>query len=110
MPAETQNLVRLDSAKQTLMKHFLGWQCRLRQIACREGDGRPTEGMRPTMSVAGSEVGRITVVLNKLPEHAKTAEFRQMVRRTHEPLDRWEAAMKMFQGDYFQKPSPSATN
>ena len=86
------------------MQHFVGWQCRLRQLAAREGDGRPTDGMRPELEVDGRGLGRVTVVLNRLPEHAMLAELRFIVQRTQEPLERWEAAMQLFQGTYFQQP------
>lgn len=104
MEADATKLVRLDGAKLVLMHHFVGWQCRLRQLAAREGDGRPTAGMRPEVEAGGRELGRITVVLNRLPGHALLAELRFAVQRTPEPLERWEAAMRLFQGTYFQQP------
>ena len=52
----------------------------------------------------GRGLGRVTVVLNRLPEHAMLAELRFIVQRTQEPLERWEAAMQLFQGTYFQQP------
>jgi hypothetical protein len=104
MGAEAGKLVRLDGAKLVLMHHFVGWQCRLRQLTAREGDGRPSEGMRPEVEIDGTERGRITVVLNRLPEHAMLSELRFAVQRTQEPLERWEAAMRLFQGTYFQQP------
>ena len=57
MQAEGEKLVRLDSAKLALMQHFVGWQCRLRQLAAREGDGRPTDGMRPELVLDGRRAG-----------------------------------------------------
>lgn len=104
MTGEAGKLVRLEAARLVLMQHFVGWQCRLRQLAVREGDGRPTEGMRPLVELHGREAGRITVVLNRLPEHALLSELRFIVQRTPEPLERWEAAMRLFQGTYFQQP------
>jgi hypothetical protein len=104
MGAEAGKLVRLDGAKLVLMHHFVGWQCRLRQLAAREGDGRPSEGMRPELEAGGRRLGRITVVLNRLPEHALLPELRFTVQRTQAPLERWEAAMRLFQGSYFQQP------
>ena len=104
MTGAAGKLVRLEAARLVLMQHFVGWQCRLRQLAMREGDGRPTEGMRPVVELRGRELGRITVVLNRLPEHALLAELRFTVQRTPEPLERWEAAMRLFQGIYFQQP------
>src|SRR5215213_6087774 len=104
MQDEAGMLARLEGAKLRLMQHFVGWQCRLRQLAAREGDGRPTEGMRPEVAIDGRPIGRVTVVLNRLPEHALLAELRFIVQRTQEPLERWEAAMRLFQGSYFQQP------
>ncbi len=104
MQADGGKLVRLEAARLVLMQHFIGWQCRLRQLAVREGDGRPTEGMRPAVELRGRDAGRVTVVLNRLPEHAQLAELRFIVQRTPEPLERWEAAMRLFQGAYFQQP------
>jgi hypothetical protein len=60
--------------------------------------------MRPAVQLGERELGRITVVLNRLPEHAMVAELRFIVQRTQEPLERWEAAMRLFQGTYFQQP------
>lgn len=104
MQANGNKLVRLETAKLVMMQHFIGWQCRLRQLAARESDGRPTEGMRPELVVDGRSLGRITVVLNRMPEHAMVSEMRHIVQRTAEPLERWEAAMRLFQGGYFQQP------
>ena len=104
MQAEGSKLVRLEAAKLALMQHFVGWQCRVRQLAMREGDGRPTDGMRPELEVGGRSLGPITVVVNRLPEHGAIAELRFIVQRTQEPLERWEAAMRLFQGSYFQQP------
>jgi hypothetical protein len=104
MPSEASSLVRLEATKLALMRHFVGWQCRLRQLSAREGDGRPTDGMRPELELDGRTLGRITVVLNRLPEETQLSEFRFIVQRTQEPLERWEAAMRLFQGTYFQLP------
>jgi hypothetical protein len=104
MDEESGRLIRLDGAKLVLRQHFLGWQCRLRQLSAREGDARPTAGMRPELEVAGRGLGPITVVLNRLPEHALLSELRFIVQRTAEPVERWEAAMRLFQGSYFQEP------
>jgi hypothetical protein len=104
MQPEAGKLVRLEGARVRLMQHFVGWQCRLRQLAARDGDGRPTEGTRPELALDDRPMGRVTVVLNRLPEHALLAELRFTVQRTQEPLERWEAAMRLFQGSYFQQP------
>ena len=40
-------MVRPDRASEKLRDRFLHWQCRIRQIAMRRHDGRPTSGMTP---------------------------------------------------------------
>jgi hypothetical protein len=98
------NVVRLEAAEDALRRAFLGWQCRIRQLAVRDHGGRPTPGMRPLLEVAGQRVGPITVVLNKEDGGATTAQFRFMVQRTHDPLERYEAAMRNLAAAYYQRP------
>ena len=98
------NVVRLEVAQEALRGAFLGWQCRIRQIAVREHGGRPTPGMRPVLEVAARRVGPITVVLNKRDGDKTTSQFRFMVKRTHDPLERYEAAMRHLAAAYYQRP------
>ena len=97
-------VIRLEAARDKLRNHFLGWQCRLRQLAMREEEGRPTSGMRPEITVAGDAepLGSITVLIHKRDSTETTAEFRHMVRRTHDPAERREAALKTLRSAYFQ--------
>jgi hypothetical protein len=44
----------MDPAEQ--YQSFISWQCRLRKLAMRERDGRPSEGMRAGIhAVAGGD-------------------------------------------------------
>lgn len=104
MAEERGNVVRPDAAQDTLRRAFLAWQCRIRQIAVRDHGGRPTPGMRPVLEVAAQRVGPITVVLNKLDGGATTTQFRFMVKKTHDPVERYEAAMRHFAAAYYQGP------
>ena len=89
-----------------LKRQFLGWQCRLRQIAMRQHGGRPSAGMSPKVLDAKGTVimPAMTIVLvPKQPEsHTKFFEFQ--VRKSPDPKQSYEAALKVFQGEYFQKP------
>ena len=98
------NVLRLDSANERMRDSFLRWQCRIRQIAMRSHDGRPSAGMTPLVSAAdGSAPGaRIITVLCKRPEHSVTMELRHMARRTHDPAERRESALKFFAERYYQ--------
>jgi len=101
------NVVRLDHANEQLRTRFLGWQCRIRQIAMRSNDGRPTSGMTPLVSAAepNTPVARIVTVLCKRPEHSATMELRHLARRTHDPAERRESAVKFLAERYYQTAS-----
>ncbi len=98
------NVVRLKADEDLLMKAFIGWQCRLRQLAMRDHEGRPSDGMRPMLHVKGQDAGRITVLITKRDSDESTAAFRHIVKRTHDPKERFEAALRYFQSSYFQDP------
>ena len=104
MSETTGNVVRLDAAQDALRHAFLAWQCRIRQLAVREYGGRPTPGMRPVLEVAARRVGPITVVLNKRDGGATTTQFRFMVKKTHDPADRYDAALRHLAAAYYQRP------
>ena len=105
-------VVRLDRANEQLRDRFLHWQCRIRQIAMRNHDGRPTSGMTPLVSAARGVVtesdrrigsaARIVTVLCKRPEHSVTMELRHMARRTHDPAERRESALAFLAERYYQ--------
>ncbi|MFT4582237.1 MAG: hypothetical protein ACI915_000014 [Gammaproteobacteria bacterium] len=84
---------------------FLGWQCRLRQHVVRRSDGRPSAGMCPEAVVENrSRLGPIvTLIVKDSPEHA-IALFQHIVRTTHDPLERYEAAVRILQNVYYQYP------
>lgn len=104
MSETTGNVVRLDAAQDALRYAFLAWQCRIRQIAAREHGGRPTSGMRPVLEVAAQRVGPITVVLNKRDGGETTTQFRFMVKKTQDPADRYDAALRHLAAAYYQRP------
>ncbi len=92
--------------KSDLRDRFLGWQCRIRQIAMRQDGGRPSPGMRPrVLDGAGREIAdALTVLL--VPKHPEesTAFFRFQVMKTADPRDLYERGLTYLQADYFQRP------
>jgi hypothetical protein len=95
------------AAKASIRDHFLGWQCRIRQIAMREQGGRPSPGMRPrVVNSSGKELSRaLTVLLVPAEPEESTAFFRYQVMRTVDPRDIYERALTFLQADYFQQPA-----
>ena len=96
------NVLRLDGANDELRDRFLRWQCRIRQIAMRREGGRPSGGMTPLVQVAGEPVSRIVTVLSKRPEHSVTMELRHLARRTHDPAERRENALRLLSERHYQ--------
>ena len=87
-----------------MRKAFLGWQCRARQAAMRERQGRPDDAAVPAVRLhgAGGPAGRIITVLNRLPEHSVLPEFRQMTKQTMDPAKVREAALRFLSAGYYQ--------
>ena len=66
---------------------FLGWQCRIRQIAMREYGGQPLPGMRPRVSTRKGKSlspGLVVLLLPVEPQES-TAFFKYQVQKTNEP-------------------------
>lgn len=90
----------------SLRAHFLGWQCRLRQMSARQAEGRPSAGMRPrALDGAGAELAPALTVLLVPSEPGPAAErFRHMMRRTKDPAQRRDDALKLLAATYYQYP------
>ena len=98
-------IVQMAEQQAELRDHFLGWQCRIRQIAMRDFGGRPSDGMRPELTLAGhaASLGPVTVLLNRREPYETIMQLRHIVRRTEDPLLRLEDGMKLLQGTYYQR-------
>jgi hypothetical protein len=91
---------------QALRDDFLGWQCRIRQIAMRTDGGRPSPGMRPrVLRSSGEEMARaLTVLMVPKEPYESTSFFRFQVMRTQDPRDLYQRGLTYLQADYFQQP------
>jgi hypothetical protein len=94
-------------ASGALRRNFLGWQCRIRQLSVREYAGYPLPGMKPRVALLDDEevADAITVLLLRAEPEESTELFRHIVRRTHDPVERHEAAIKMLSAVHYQHPS-----
>ena len=74
----------MDLAEQ--YRSFISWQCRLRKLAMRERDGRPSEGMSAGIHAVtgGDEQARINFLINRVNSADRTSEFRHIIRKTHD--------------------------
>ena len=90
-----------------LRKTFLKWQCRVRQIAMRDMDGRPDDSIMPAVFLPGETepMGHIITVLNKAPGYSLTAEMTHMAAKTNDPAQRRDQAIRFLSATYYQKAS-----
>jgi hypothetical protein len=101
------NVVLTQSAALALSREFIGWQCRIRQLAARQDGGRPSSGMRPRVATSeGFELspGIVTLIVESEPE-ISTELFRYQYKKTHDPNERWDKMLEILQGSYFQEPA-----
>lgn len=84
---------------------FLKWQCHVRQIAMREREGRPDDAIMPALTLpdAAEPMGHIITVLNKAPAYSQTAEMLHMARKTNDPAQIRDAALRYLSATYYQK-------
>ncbi len=66
--------------------------------------------MRPLVSLPGSARSPVpvTVLIVKRDGAEATAQFRHLVLKTHDPADRYDAALKLLSAAYFQRPQEFA--
>ncbi|MGQ0485225.1 MAG: hypothetical protein ACT4SY_07755 [Hyphomicrobiales bacterium] len=89
-----------------LKAHFLGWQCRIRQISARDYGGQPFPAMRPRVSSRKGEVmlPAMTVLLVQEEPSVITAFFRFQIQKTNEAQKAREAGLNYLAGDFYQLP------
>ena len=94
------------TSASSLRGDFIGWQCRMRQIAMRQDGGRPSPGMRPrVLRTSGEEMARaLTVLMVPKEPDESTSFFRFQVMRTQDPRDLYQRGLTYLQADYFQQP------
>ena len=88
--------------EQVLRKHFLGWQCRIRQHAVRMQDGRPSQGMQASVYVDDQEICKLIVLINKKDLSELVTEFQFIYKKTHDPAIRRSDILKILVAGYFQ--------
>jgi len=84
-------------------EEFLRWQCRLRQIAMREEDGRPSRGMQASVWLGGGIrlIEAMNILLIPGEPDESTAFFRFQVKKTHDPKQVMEKGLQFLQSTYY---------
>jgi hypothetical protein len=107
MPRKPNNVVLTRAAAELLRAEFMGWQCRLRQLAARQDGGRPSAGMRPCVTTeAGDELAAgVVVLISEIEPENSTQHFQFQYLRTQDPNERYDKVLEFLQGPYFQQPA-----
>jgi len=84
---------------------FLRWQCRVRQVSMRDNHGRPDDAIMPALFLPGESkpMGHIITLLNKSPGYSVTPELLHMAKKTNDPAQRRDQAIRFFSATYYQK-------
>jgi hypothetical protein len=87
-----------------IQNHFIGWQCRVRQYAMRNGEGRPTPGMRPDVLLENGKEVASAVTLLLVPDLLQDSirQFRFMALKTQDPQERYKKAIQLLSSTFYQ--------
>ncbi|NNJ75612.1 MAG: hypothetical protein HKP56_10665 [Anderseniella sp.] len=88
-----------------LRNHFLTWQCRIRQIAMREQEGRPNQGMRPrVLDASGKQLSAGIIVLLVREDSFESTEFLKFqVQKYNDPQDVYKKALIFLQSTHYHR-------
>lgn len=84
---------------------FMRWQCRARQMAMRDTEGRPDDAVTPAVYLpdADAPLGHVITLINKAPGYSVTPEFKHMARKTNDPAQRREQAVRFLSASHYQR-------
>tara|TARA_B100000700_G_C14979746_1_gene825721 strand:+ start:962 stop:1537 length:576 start_codon:yes stop_codon:yes gene_type:complete len=92
------------TVNSNIQKHFVGWQCRVREYALRNNEGRPTLGICPrVLSKDGSELSQ-SIILLLIPKKKTDSiqQFRFIAKKTNDPNERYKKAIQILSSTFFQ--------
>lgn len=94
-----------DKQHNSLRNMFMKWQCRVRQMAMRHGDGRPDAAIMPIVYIEGDDkpIGHIITLMHKSKHYSVLSELNFMFEKTNDPSQIRENAIRYFSSSYYQK-------
>ena len=93
-----------ENNRLPIQNYFIGWQCRVREFALRNEEGRPNEGMRPQIELKNGEVVFPAATLLIIPDHPDQTirQFRFMALKTQDPKERYSKALQLLAAKFYQ--------
>lgn len=84
---------------------FLRWQCRVRQMAMREREGRPDDAIMPALTLNGASepMGHIITLISKWGASSRTSELKHVVKSMNDPAQRRDKAIRIFSETWYQQ-------
>ena len=84
---------------------FIKFQCRARQMIMRDNLGRPDDSITPTIYLKENTkpITKIITLIHKLPEYSALSELMHIARKTNDPSQRRDQAVKLLSASYYQK-------
>ena len=94
-----------ENNRLPIQNYFIGWQCRVRELALRSEEGRPNGGMRPQIILKNGKVVFSAATLLIIPDQPDQSirQFRFMALKTQDPKERYTKAMQMLAARFYQK-------
>jgi len=94
----------LSNNQLTLKNHFLGWQCRVREYALRNNEGRPSLGMCPSVLNLSDIKLTSSVILLLIPKNPLESiqQFIHIAKRTNDPYERYKKAVQFLSSTFHQ--------
>ena len=94
-----------ENDRVPIQNYFIGWQCRVRELALRSEEGRPNRGMRPKITLKNGNVVFPAATLLIIPEHPDQIirQFRFMALKTQDPKERYTKALQLLAARFYQK-------
>ena len=93
-----------ENFRLPIQNYFIGWQCRVRELALRSEEGRPNGGIRPQISLKNGEVvfPAATLLIIPDPPDQYIGQFRFMALKTQDPKETYTKAMQLLAAKFYQ--------
>ena len=88
----------------SLINDFINWQCLLRQRNFRKFSGKPSDGTIASIidKKSNKEIVNLRSILMEKNSLNTTKLFEFMIKKTHDPEERFLKAVKYFSAEYFE--------
>ena len=82
--------------KFDIQKHFIGWQCRVREYVLRNNNGRPNFGISPRVLSLDHEELSPSIILLLIPKNKNdiVKHLRFIAKKTNDPNERYKKAIQ----------------